>query len=54
MSLLISGRKGELSKPPPKKKWLQNYIEEDNSDNVETLKNVAAKLEKVMEILEKS
>ena len=30
MSLLISGRKGELSKPPPKKKWLQNYIEEDN------------------------
>ena len=30
MSLLISDRKEELSKPPPKKKWLQNYIEEDN------------------------
>lgn len=30
MSLLMSDRKDELSKPPPKKKWLQNYIEEDN------------------------
>jgi len=30
MSLLVSDRKEELSKPPPKKKWLQNYIEEDN------------------------
>ena len=30
MSLLNSDRKDELSKPPPKKKWLKNYIEEDN------------------------
>ena len=29
MSLVVSDRKDELSKPPPKKKWLQNYIEED-------------------------
>merc|ERR1712241_185147 len=29
MSLVVPDRKDELSKPPPKKKWLQNYIEED-------------------------
>jgi len=52
MSLLVSDKKDELSKPPPKKKWLQNYIEEDTVVTCQIGSNLRNETHKFVQLLE--